>query len=213
MIFRKLSRFSQSCSSRHLAVLGQRRVLHQFVVIARRQRAASRRSRRRRAHPVEHRHPLIAPDRDAQRAHIGDQVDHVLDLFVLARQPQLDLVHGRPALDHGQLETAVLIRRLHARQWHVAPRQIILRSGRLHQPKVHRAYNMCNATLLHHLPQRRRIRAATPRQSESFCVSFLFLQVGSAARIRAQPAAGARPSPRRLPASIGAGQHDCRLCF
>ena len=110
----------------HDAVLGQRGVLHQLVVEAGGQRAAARRHGGRGAHPVEDRHPLVAPARDAQRAHVADQLDGGLDLLVAAGQAQLGLVQRRAALDHVELEAAVLVGGLDPHQRHVAPGQVFL---------------------------------------------------------------------------------------
>ena len=93
-------------------------------------------------------HPLVAPDRDAQPAHVLDQRADGGDLLVAPRQAALGLVQRRAALDHRQREAGVLVALLHAQQRHVIP-------GLLAAALIPRqpADRVRHADLLHQCPQ------------------------------------------------------------
>ena len=102
---RKYSRFSQSCSS----LTTPNSVRGALTISALSKPVASAPPRAGTAidgpQPVEDRHPLVAPDRNAHPPHGVEQHAHLLDFGVAAGQPELDLFHGRAAFQHGQLKT------------------------------------------------------------------------------------------------------------
>ena len=139
------------------AIFRERRVAHQVVIVGGRQRPAPRRRGGRGAHPVEDGHPLVAPHRDAECAHVADQRDRGFDFFIPPWQAELGLIERRATFEHVEFEAAVLISGLHPHQRHITPRQLFLFDIQS-TPEIHRSNDIIHTTLFHQPPQRRRIR-------------------------------------------------------
>ena len=95
----------------------------------------------------------MAPNRDAELAHIADELAGVFDFLVAVGQAQLGLVERRAALDDIEVETAVVEGGFHAHQIGVAPRVLVgMELGRV-LGVVEAADHVVDAALLDHLPQ------------------------------------------------------------
>ena len=139
------------------AGLGQGGVLHQLVVEADDHGAAAPGGGHRRAGPVEHRHPLRAPDRNAEPAHVADQLAGVLDLLVPVRQAELGLVERWAGLDDVEGEAAVVERRLHPHEVGIAPGPLLGVNVGGVPWDGEAADHVVDAALLDHPPERGRV--------------------------------------------------------
>src|SRR6185369_932097 len=86
------------------SILSERRVFHQGIIITRDYGAAARGRARIGTHPIEIRHPFIAPDRNAQASHIFYKRANGSDLFVSAGQTALRVIQWRTDFNDSQIE-------------------------------------------------------------------------------------------------------------
>jgi len=94
---------------------------HQLVVVAGDERAAAGWRRDRGAGPVDHRHPVPAPHRNLELAHVADERDDPFDLLVPARQAEARPVHRRRGLNDADGEPGFVEALLHQQQGHKVP--------------------------------------------------------------------------------------------
>jgi len=111
---------------RYGADLGRSGLFHEFVVIARRQCTAAGRRGDRGPCPIDDGHPVPAPDRYLQLAHVAEQGDDPLDLLVAPGQTEPRPVHRWRCLDHRDRDTGLTEALKHEQQRHEVPGTVLL---------------------------------------------------------------------------------------
>ena len=111
-------------------VFGQGFMAQLLVIKAAHLSAGARRQLIGGPHDAENGHPHAAPHGNPQCSHISQQGADDVDFFIPSRQPQFDLLHGRPGFDHRQGESVLFVGLLCPLQGRIAPGLLILTGTR-----------------------------------------------------------------------------------